>query len=391
MLRLPDVLKVAVVSSRYPSADAPYNHMFVHTRCRQYRNVGVAVEVLVPARQEGAYIIDGVPVRRLPAPAIARAVADDGYDAVMFHLLHHSMIGDLDGGPIYRAVLAGSIPSLLFVHGIELQRVLNSRPEDINLLRPRSVIRAMYRDFWVFSRMKSTIRRFLAAGSESRFVAVSDWMLRDVEASLGFSIASKAATIPNGIDTTLFRFDDRWPQRDELLTLRPLLLRGKYAVDLAIDAMACLGGRPSRLSLYGRGIEKDKIIDYMNQQGVADRISLHDRFIEHAEIPSIHARHGIYLAVTRMDAQGVSMCEAMASGLPVISFNTCAIPEFITHNDNGFLVEDFDVSEIPSIVDELRSSHSTFSRIAEQGRAAMERIDVRITAERELALVGHVR
>ncbi|XQF90920.1 hypothetical protein ACOBV8_06130 [Pseudoalteromonas espejiana] len=47
---------------------------------------------------------------------------------------------------------------------------------------------------------------------------------------------------------------------------------------------------------------------------------MNSRFLQPIEIPKVHQKAGIYLGVTRMDAQGVSMCEAMSSGLPTVSF-----------------------------------------------------------------------
>lgn len=362
--------------------------MFVHTRNCEYLRIGVEVEVFVPARVDSTYEIDGVPVRCTAAVTIAKAMMVEGFDAVFIHLLHHSIVGDLDGGVIYDSVLKIDLPCLFFIHGIEVQKVTKSRPEDIDKSKPRSVARALYRDLWAFPRMKHTIRRAIDASQRIRFVCVSQWMREDVERSIGFSIAQRSTIIPNGIDTRLFRFQDRWQDRHKMLAIRPLILRGKYAVDLAIDAMAALRDSSVDLTLYGKGSEKQLILDYVKKRNLSDRIVVKNAFVAHADLPGIHGQYGLYLAATRMDAQGVSMCEAMASGLPVISFNTCAIPEFINHNVTGYLVDDYDVSEIPPMVEELLSNRATFRRIAEGGRAAMEKIDIAITCEREITLAS---
>ena len=350
--------------------------------------MGVDVEVMVPDRAAGDYLIDDIPVTLAPAGVLADRLAGGNYSAVMIHLLHHSLIGELDGGRVYSRILSEGLPCVFFVHGIEVQRVSTRRPEDIKLRRPKSMARAAYRDLWGFPRIRRTIKRLLDNSADTRFVCVSEWMLKDVESSLGFSISRKAVTIPNGIDTEQFSFDDRWPNRHRMLTIRPLVLRGKYAVDLAVDTMATIKNSPVELTLYGQGEEKQQVIDYIDERGVGDRISMKDQFLDHQEIPAVHACHGIYLAVTRMDAQGVSMCEAMASGLPVVSFDTCAIPEFIEHGVSGFLARDFDVEQVGQFVDELLASRDTFTRIAENARRSIEAIDIRVTAARELAQVN---
>jgi glycosyltransferase involved in cell wall biosynthesis len=54
-----------------------------------------------------------------------------------------------------------------------------------------------------------------------------------------------------------------------------------------------------------------------------------------------HKTHGILLCPTRMDAQGVSMCEGMMSGLVPITSNNTAIPEFVKDRVSGFLTNSY--------------------------------------------------
>ena len=115
-------------------------------------------------------------------------------------------------------------------------------------------------------------------------------------------------------------------------------------------------------------------------------LTLHRNFIKNSEIPALHQQHGIYGAVTRMDAQGVSMCEAMASGLPTVSFDITAIGEFITSGKNGFLVKPYDLEEYAHHIQELAENRQLFDKIALTGRASMENIDVRKTCKMEIDL-----
>jgi len=55
----------------------------------------------------------------------------------------------------------------------------------------------------------------------------------------------------------------------------------------------------------------------------------------------LHDRHGVFLCPTRQDAQGVSMCEAMASGLVPITSDNTAIPEFVS-DEEGYLTRGAD-------------------------------------------------
>ena len=380
------MLRIAVVTSRYPSVRAPYNHMFVHTRSKQYLSMGEQVSVFVPASGDDGWVIDGVKVTCMPASAIAEAVTGGDFDVVFFHLLHHSVNRKLDGGVVYDRVFAVDLPCLLFIHGIDVQKIATSRAADIRLPQPKSVARFLYRDFWVFARMKRTIHRLLQQTRNARLVCVSDWIRREAEKSMGAIMGTRVAIIPNGIDTRLFRYQDHWANRHKLLTIRPLLLKGVSALDLAIGTMPLLRDPSLTLTIYGQGPERKEILKYIESLDMSGRIDLQNTFLAHDLIPQIHDQFGIYYASTRMDTQGVSMCEAMSSGLPVVSFATCAIPEFVKHGHDGFLIEDFDLSQAVDIFDELVSSAATYRRIAENGRAAAEKIDIALTCGRELEL-----
>ena len=57
-------------------------------------------------------------------------------------------------------------------------------------------------------------------------------------------------------------------------------------------------------------------------------VYIEQRFLKQDEIAALHKEYGIFLCPTRMDAQGVSRDEAMASGLVPVTNAVTAIPEF---------------------------------------------------------------
>lgn len=377
-------MKIQVITSRYPSEKEPYNHMFVHVRNIEYLKHGHNVEVYVPSEIKNNYYIDGIKVHTLPVSEIVKKI--DLESLVMVHLLYHSLIKKLDGGIIYDFLITHDKPTLFFIHGIETQKIWKSRREDIELAKPKSIARFIYRDFYLIKKMKKVFQDIINNTTKIHFITVSKWMQHDVEETLGMSIDTKVTIIPNGIDTKLFTFTEHWENRHKLLTVRPLSFKGKYAIDLAIDTMKYLSHTQITLDIYGKGADVNKIIEYIRNSNLSDKIVVHDTFIEHSQIPNIHKNYGVYYAVTRMDAQGVSMCEAMASGMPTVSFDTCAIPEFIQDKETGVLVTSYDVKEAAMQIDELVSNKNLFTKLSESGRKSMEAIDISITTEKELKI-----
>ena len=357
--------------------------MFVHTRSKEYIVKGHQVTVLVPSEQHNQYKIDGVQVVQGNVSSFLKYL--DRADKVMIHLLFHRLRKDLDAGFLYNYLLENRVPTVFFIHGVEAQTIWGSRRDDIKWHDPRSVARWLYRDLYLINRMKNTISAFNAPGFPCSFVAPSKWMFEESTRHTGIEITEKAFVIPNGINTEHFQFREQWANRHKLLSIRPLIFKGKYAIDLLLESYGQLTKEAS-LSLYGNGPDHATILDAA--QNLANRayFQLHQEFLEQSKIPLVHKEHGIYLAVTRMDAQGVSMCEAMASGLPTISFDTCAIPEFIEHKKTGLLASSFSTQEFTNLVEELLCDRSLFERIALNARKSMTDIDIKLTTELELKL-----
>lgn len=374
-------MRIIVMTSRYPSKDSPYSHMFVHTRNKEYLSQGHQILVLVPAKKHEHYQIEGVKVVLDNVESLSRHLANA--DRVMIHLLYHRFDRETDADTLYKRVLAERLPTMFFLHGVETQTIWNSRREDINWTSPATIARWLYRDFYLIKRMRQTLIMFSEDAVPCKFITPSKWMLKEAVRHTKVKLDHKSLVIPNGIDTEHFKFKQQWQHREQLLSIRPLAYRGKYAVDLLLEVMS-LRKENESLTLYGKGEDEALINEVANASIHSAHFQLNAEFLNHFEIPAIHANHGVYLAVTRMDAQGVSMCEAMASGLPTISFNTCAIPEFIKHQNTGFLAEAYDTTQFSNYIDELVENRRLFESVAENARAAMEEIDIRKTTALEL-------
>ena len=380
-------MKIAVITSRYPSEKEPYNHMFVHVRNKFYLQTGTHLSVFVPSKEDFFYTFEGVNVHRLPSNKIIKKL--EHFDVVFIHLLHIYPIKDLDGSIIYEHIIRSRIPVLFFLHGIEVQKIWKSYKEEIEILSPKSLLRFLYHDFYQIPKMKKYIR-LLIKHPKCRFIAVSQWMKEEVYENIKVDITEKTVIIPNGIDTKLFAYSNQWNHRHKLLAIRPLILKGKYAIDLAISTMKNIREDSIKLTIYGKGKDYKKITNLIHRYKLLSKITIVNQFLNHSSIPKIHKKFGIYYAVTKTDSQGVSMCEAMASGLPVISFKVGGIPEFITPKRTGILVEPYNVKEAAQWIESLVYDKNLYLRISENARKFIETIDIRKTTEAELRVARNL-
>lgn len=82
-------------------------------------------------------------------------------------------------------------------------------------------------------------------------------------------------------------------------------------------------------------------------------------YLKQSEIAELHKDYGVFLCPSRMDTQGVSRDEAMASGLVPITNRVGAIPEFVD-DECGFLAAPESFIELSDAIETLFLNPRTF-------------------------------
>ena len=112
-----------------------------------------------------------------------------------------------------------------------------------------------------------------------------------------------------------------------------------YANDLTVQAILRLAREPFfdqlKIRLIGDGALFDETVAPL--AGLAN-VEVTRAFLTQREIAALHREYGVFLVPSRMDSQGVSRDEAMASGLVPVTTRIAAIPEFVDA-DCAFLAE----------------------------------------------------
>jgi glycosyltransferase involved in cell wall biosynthesis len=142
--------------------------------------------------------------------------------------------------------------------------------------------------------------------------------------------------IPNVVDLGAFDYRERRPLRPRLLSTRNL--ERYYRVDVIIEAFAQLQQqRPDAvLTIAGYGSEEPRL-RAMAAQLTRGGVRFVGR-VEPAWMPKLYADSDIFLNASEVDNQPVSILEAFASGLPVISTPTGDIPSMVRHEKTGLIV-----------------------------------------------------
>jgi glycosyltransferase involved in cell wall biosynthesis len=109
-----------------------------------------------------------------------------------------------------------------------------------------------------------------------------------------------------------------------------------------------------------------------------DNVAFHDAVPYHA-VSNFYARANVVVNPSLSESFGRSLIEAMAFGLPVVATAVGGMPEIVTHEREGLLVE----AERPAaLAGALLDLLERPERAAEMGRAGRKTVEERFTWDR---------
>lgn len=375
--------KFVVVTNAYPDENALYRNNFVHTRVKAYQRAGQEVEVFAvgPNATPRQYVFDDVTVRVGNVKVYSEYLRDTEVRKILVHFAHPYMLE-----PIVE--LKRDTPVIVWVHGFESEEW---HRRWFNLVDNPREIRATLARRDTYHRPQLEFMRWLFTTDELdvTVVQVSRWFKDHVsEADVG-ARARQCVVIPNVIDTDRFGFMEKDPSlRTRILAIRPYASH-KYANDLTVRAIELLSRRPFfpelEFTLYGDGHMFERTTAPVKE---LPNVHLHRRFLPQSEIAQVHASHGVFLVPTRFDSQGVSMCEAMSSGLVAVSTDIAAIPEYVNHGVTGLLGAPESPQDIAEHIERLHRDPALFSSLSAAAAGAIRaQCGPAATTDRELELM----
>lgn len=218
-------------------------------------------------------------------------------------------------------------------------------------------------------------RRAVRASGAWRYHVDSSQVADDLIAAHGVS-RERISVIPPGIDLSEFKpHADRALLRQELdlpLDETLILFCGhdfrRKGLDRAVRALAAMRER-AMLLVVGRR-DETPYARLAAQLGVADRV----RFCgARTDAERFFGAADIFALPTRAEMWGMTVVEAMATGLPAIVTEVAGVADIVTHGKTGFVVhEPFSVVELARTLDSLSASPELRARV---GAAARKRVE----------------
>src|SRR5215217_1009878 len=146
----------------------------------------------------------------------------------------------------------------------------------------------------------------------------------------------ETSAIFNDIDLKRFEFREQVPLRPLFLSNRNL--EALYGVDCILRAFALIQRQAPEavLTVVGYGTQREAL-ERLKSELKLRNISFTGR-IDHEDIYQHYAASDIYLNASRVDNQPLSIIEAFACGLPVVTTDAGGIPYMVTDGETGFVV-----------------------------------------------------
>lgn len=163
------------------------------------------------------------------------------------------------------------------------------------------------------------------------------------------------------IDTGIFRIIKPFEKRDNLIGFI-----GRFSIEKGVMNLvqAAKMNWPSefKLVLIGDGILRDRIEEFVEANGLKDRISIIS-WLDRGDIPK--QLNELRLLIIPSYSEGLPnvMIESMSCGTPVVANAVGAIPDVITDGVNGFLIKDNNPETIScSISEAIKSDLDAISK-----------------------------
>lgn len=186
------------------------------------------------------------------------------------------------------------------------------------------------------------------------------------------------AVIPTGSDVGRFN-----PSNDGTAVREKLGLKGKKVliyvgrisfeknIGEIVEVMPLLDD--TILMLVGKGPAEEMLRTKAEALGVGDRV-IFPGFVSDEELPIYYAAADAAISASRFETQGLSIIEAMATGLPVVCVNERAFSSFVEDGKNGFLFED-------NMLEAIEKALNASSEIREEARRTAERFSIAASAK----------
>jgi glycosyltransferase involved in cell wall biosynthesis len=180
--------------------------------------------------------------------------------------------------------------------------------------------------------------------------------------------------IPNSIELENYTFQQR--DRIELSLLWVRSMAAIYNPQMAIKCLKEIKSQYPNARLTMVGPNKDGSLQEC--QSLAAQLELDVRFtglLSKEEWIATSKKHDVFINTSQFDNMPVSLVEAMALGMPVISTRVGGVPYLVDDHTNGLLVDANDHQQMAQAVLDLYKNPNLAAKLSINGRKTAQKMD----------------
>jgi glycosyltransferase involved in cell wall biosynthesis len=208
-------------------------------------------------------------------------------------------------------------------------------------------------------------------------VAPSGYLKQAFE-SAGFT---NVIHIPNSIEVDKYMFKQREKLAPKLLWVRAFA--SIYNPEMAVKVLAELQKSYPNATLTMVGPDKDGSLE--TTKAFANAINIQVHFtgkLTKEDWWKLASEHDIFINTTHFDNTPVSVMEAMALGLPVVTTNVGGIPFLLSNNQNALFVNDNDAKAMVESIQKLIENPEKAVFLANNARNFIAQMDWQVVKKR---------
>ncbi|MCF8177626.1 MAG: glycosyltransferase [Sulfuritalea sp.] len=233
-----------------------------------------------------------------------------------------------------------------------------------------------------FTGFQQGIKRRLAKSGRIHYLTPSTWMARTANSSGMF--ASAPEVVSNGVNTRTFQAVDKGTARGDLglpadrtivLLSAGSLLDERKGIHFAIDALREVRDLQPFILLVG--YSSPQLRELLTDFDTHETGYLEDP----SELARYYAAADLFLFTSLADNQPLSVLETMATGTPIIGFETGGIPDMVVQGETGFLVPQKDTRALAASLRQVLLNPATLRKWREKG---VERAEIHYSHRRFL-------
>ena len=157
----------------------------------------------------------------------------------------------------------------------------------------------------------------------------------------------------------------------------------KKGFDLIKDVVKILNKKKIyfKWKIIGHGVNEilkyKEIKDNINKFDIIENIENTDEtYFPNTKLIKEYKSSDIYLNLSRVESFGITFIESLASGTPIISFNTKGANEIINSNHNGFIIKNFSLDDYVEKIEQIKNDRSILEKIKQNSKSSVEKYDL---------------